>query len=75
MMNDDRVIQYAVGLVHCSVCAPNKLTRAEILALTPEAGTTLNWQFSDEPFFADAKTPNPCPCEKEPGRTHYLLVR
>ncbi len=67
---------YSVGLVHLSVCAPKDMSVAEIEAAvnadTP-TGLSHGWKVDDAPTFAEGK-PNPCLCENDGTRLHYLMV-
>lgn len=66
---------YTFGLVAASVCAPSELPRDEVLAGANAAhptGLSWGWKFSDEPTFAGGQ-PNPCQCDQNPDRLHYLL--
>lgn len=66
---------YANGLCHCSACVPIDMDRdsveAAVNALNP-AGTEYGWRISQDAEFKDGK-PNPCQCEQDSSRTHYLL--
>lgn len=72
-MSDVKV--YSIGLVHISVCAGTGLSKAEV-----EAGATLEhptgldhgWRVSEDGEFSD-ETPNPAPCNTDPGRLHWLM--
>lgn len=69
-------IVYTVGLVHVSACAAKDEPRDEVLATanrTHPTGLEHGWGFSEDATFSGGE-PNPCPCEMDPDRLHYLLV-
>jgi hypothetical protein len=64
---------YAEGVFALSVCtdlSPHEAT-AEVNQMSP-AGTAKGWMISEEPFATGQ--PNPCLCERDPDRKHYLFV-
>lgn len=69
------VYMYAQGLVAASVCAPADMGRDEIKAAVDRdysCGLENGWVFDPAPTFKSGQ-PNPCLCEREPGRLHYLM--
>lgn len=69
------VIIYSKGLCHCSVCAPKDLSVEEVVAevnLIYPTGIFSNWSPSEDKTFATGD-PNPCVCQDDPNRLHYLL--
>lgn len=67
---------YTTGLVHCSICVPKGVSLREAVAYvnrTHSTGIASTWNHSRDKHFASGEL-NPCPCETERGRTHYLLV-
>lgn len=65
---------YSKGLVHCSVCASNTMTKKEVeIAVNKEnpTGIESKWVVSKDKFSDGAKNPNQC--EKRADRKHYLL--
>lgn len=62
----------ASGLCFKSVCVPVDWDHDKILSNVFPAGTTRGWQISKDPKFATGDT-NPCQCEQEDDRIHYLL--
>jgi hypothetical protein len=67
---------YKKGLAHISVCAPNDMTREQIgeeANAQHPTGIESRWEIDSAPTFTGGQ-PNPCPCEKEQGRMHYLMV-
>jgi len=71
----DDVEIYSEGMFRMSICVIDKMPKEEALEYIRRAhpsGTRNNWQFCSDKEFA-AGLPNPCPCEKHEGRTHYLL--
>lgn len=71
----NEVMIYSDGLLYCSVCAPKDMP---IEAVTNEVnrqqptGITSQWQLSKDETFKNGE-PNPCPCEKDNTRLHYLF--
>ena len=77
---------YSMGLVMASVCAPSNMAGDEVAAavneqdadslrgvgLAKHAGHTPQWGVSDDANFRTGQT-NPCPCEDDPSRKHWLL--
>jgi len=80
------VIVYSVGLFYSSVCAPSDMSREDVAAAVNEqdadslrgvdlakyAGHTPQWVVSEDTNFRTGQT-NPCPCEDDPSRKHWLL--
>lgn len=68
------IIIYSQGIVAMSVCVYEGTSKKEIEdhvnAVSP-TGISTAWRISEK-YFADGK-PNPCPCDKESNRRHYLL--
>jgi hypothetical protein len=69
------VVVYSNGIVHCSVCTSiknrKKLTDA-VNAMNP-TGIRSRWQIAEDKAFRTGE-PNPCPCEQDPRRKHYLFT-
>jgi hypothetical protein len=67
---------YSDGIVHCSVCVPQKMERAEVerrVNIEHPAGTRNGWRISRRETFASGQ-PNPCSCEENTEtRLHYLM--
>jgi hypothetical protein len=66
---------YSVGIVHASVCAPKAMPVNEVVAeANRRAPTGLDheWILSREEQFSGGQS-NPCLCDHDPERTHYLL--
>jgi hypothetical protein len=60
---------------YCSACVPEDMPRAEIEAAVNAAhpaGTWVGWKISENVNFREGR-PNPCQCEVEKDRLHYLL--
>lgn len=71
----DRAIPYKVGLCFASVCAPLDMPIEQVEADTNSAhptGLDHGWKLSDSPEFLGGQS-NPCPCEHDPARQHWLL--
>lgn len=68
------VTVYASGLVCCSVCTDLKGIRRITAAvnLVNPTGIRSQWKKSKDKTFAGGQ-PNPCPCDKDPKRKHYLF--
>lgn len=69
------VTVYKMGLVYASVCAKKALTKSEVdeaMNRMEPSGIDSAWQVAGEPFRTGE--PNPCPCNQDPSRLHYLLV-
>lgn len=76
MSDEQGVLVYVSGLVCCSVCAPADMSIEEVervVNLENPTGISSGWSVSDDETFADG-TPMPAPCEKVPGRVHYLMT-
>jgi hypothetical protein len=67
---------YAVGLCSVSACAGESMTREEVAhavnVITP-TGVCSRWRVSDDLLFADGIHPNPCACNTDESRKHWLL--
>jgi hypothetical protein len=66
---------YANGIFSCSVCAPKDMAREEVerkVNLANPAGTQRGWLVSDDKAFASGES-NPCTCDQDEGRQHWLL--
>jgi hypothetical protein len=66
---------YAIGVLCLSCCAPASMSRKEVkrqVNLAHPTGISSEWDFSSDEHFADG-TPNPCACEHDPERMHYLM--
>lgn len=71
----DRVVAYAIGFVHTSVCAVEDATPDEIRGAANSASPTglgHGWEISLENFASGEL--NGCPCNEHEGRRHWLLV-
>lgn len=72
---DRDVVVYTFGLCHCSVCAPKDLPLLHVETATDLAhptGLDHGWKKSPENF--KGGQPNPCQCNSDPSRMHYLMV-
>jgi hypothetical protein len=70
------VVVYAIGLVHASVCAPIEMSKEEIATavnMQEPAGTENGWKIDEHPEFHNGQ-PNPCECNLDPGKLHWLMV-
>lgn len=67
---------YRVGLVSLSCCAPASMPLDDVTDSVNRShftGISSQWGFAaDEKTFATGE-PNPCACERDPDRRHYLF--
>lgn len=66
---------YAIGLCNASVCAPKDAPLKNVEGAANRASPTgldHGWEKADGPF--KTGEPNPCPCNHDPDRLHWLLV-
>jgi hypothetical protein len=69
------VIIYSAGIVACSACAPKTMTPDEVTAdvnVQLPTGLDHGWSISEDKFFKSGH-PNPCQCEDDESRLHYLF--
>jgi hypothetical protein len=68
------VIIYSEGLVCMSVCSSLSAeeTVNRVNEISPPGTNNGKWELSKSENFYQG-TPNPCPCERDPSRKHYLL--
>ena len=69
------VAVYTFGICHCSVCAPKDMQRSEVEWQTDIAhptGLDYGWKIDDGPF--KGGEPNPCECNWDKNRLHYLMT-
>lgn len=74
-MGETTVQPYSVGICYASACAPWDATPEEIeqaVNLKHPTGLAHGWRISDEPTFSGGE-PNPCDCNDNPDRRHWLL--
>lgn len=70
------VTVYTFGLCHCSVCAPKDMPREKVrdaANIKHPTGLDRGWDFDEVPTFSGGQ-PNPCECDSDAGRMHYLLA-
>lgn len=70
------VIVYTFGLCHCSVCAPNDMEPAQVVEranIAHPTGLDHGWSLSPDKTFKGGQ-PNPCECDTDKDRKHYLMV-
>lgn len=70
-----RITVYNIGVCYASVCAPkDMLPQAVADEVNAQHPTDIQtpWRVSEDPHFAGGQ-PNPCVCEADPERLHYLL--
>lgn len=73
-MKEDIMI-YSNGILACSVCVPKKLSKRVIERAVNELNPTMTstrWKISKDKTFRTGES-NPCKCNEEPGRLHYLM--
>lgn len=69
-----KIVYYSVGIIHISVCVPKEMKRVEI---TKDAnakyptGISSKWKIHKGNFHNGNS--NPCQCDQEEDRLHYLL--
>lgn len=71
----DAIHVYSVGLCALSVCAPKGMTKKRLKAAVNAGhptGIRHQWEFSKDKTFRTGQS-NPCPCEDDPERLHYLM--
>jgi hypothetical protein len=71
----DTVFVYAQGLCLCSVCVPANWGTEKIesqVNMASPTGISSRWAVSADPVFKDGR-PNPCQCNDDASRKHYLL--
>ena len=71
----ERAVAYRVGLCMASVCAPKRMPIEEVEAhvnADHPTGISSSWRLDDAESFRNG-SPNPCPCEQDSGRVHWLL--
>lgn len=69
------VFVYASGIVFCSVCAPENMSRSEVERLVNmqnPSGVT-PWKISEERFATGEENPHKCEKYDQEKRLHYLL--
>lgn len=68
------VFLYRVGALSMSVCAPGDEAGAVAVAVNRRHPTGLShgWSVSTDTHFRCGQ-PNPCTCEEDAGRKHWLL--
>lgn len=70
-----RVVPYLVGLCSASVCVASDVDADELeraMNMLHPTGISSPWKVADDETFANG-SPNPCSCEQDASRTHYLL--
>jgi hypothetical protein len=66
---------YNMGIVHCSVCVPNDMSREEVVAAVNNkspTGIKNGWLIHSDKFRTGEE--NPHPCKTDTNRLHYLMV-
>ncbi len=69
------VIIYGQGFIFTSACAPANLTADEVAAAVnakSPTGISSAWLVSENPTFNGGES-NPCPCNTDETRQHWLL--
>lgn len=70
------VTVYTFGLCHCSVCAPKDMPPHEVEAganIAHPTGLDHGWRVAGVSTFKGGE-PNPCECNSDKSRLHYLMV-
>lgn len=65
---------YSLGMVYASVCTTLKSREAIVDTMNEHSPTGIgsDWAVSEDPAFRTGE-PNPCQCEEDPDRMHWLL--
>lgn len=66
---------YTQGPFYCSVCVPEGWDRARVereVNLANPSGTENGWFVAKDPTFKGGQ-PNPCECDDDPKRRHWLM--
>ena len=66
---------YSKGIITCSVCAPKRLSVKTVERVVNELEPTnisSKWKISKDKTFRTGES-NPCVCENDPNRLHYLM--
>lgn len=66
------VVVYNEGFFYASVCSCLSQEETERFMTNQTCGTSKGWTLTDEGF-SDGK-PNPCPCNTDHKRKHYLFA-
>jgi hypothetical protein len=72
---DRRITVYSAGLVAASVCAPKDAPVEDVEAAANAqhpTGIDSVWRKAADATFKGGE-PNPCPCNSDPNRLHWLL--
>lgn len=72
MYTIDDVFIIAEGICYMSVCVPADIDPNKIEGLVTSSGTIRGWKISEDEKFVSGQN-NPCSCEQEEDRLHYLL--
>ena len=70
------VIVYSEGVIACSVCVPKEMTTEEIeriVNIEHPTQVSSDWKISKDTHFACELLTNPCICDDDSERKHYLL--
>lgn len=71
----NKVMVYTEGLVFCSVCAPKDMPIEQVTKEVNRISPTMiksDWRLSTDVTFKDGRS-NPCVCEVDSARQHYLF--
>lgn len=63
------------GLFYLTACAPIEMTGDDVereVRSQAIAGTSRGWRLSDDETFSGGQ-PNPCVCDQDPSRKHWLF--
>lgn len=74
MANEPKFFEaYNIGFVCASICTNMTVEEAtEELNAQHPTGISSQWQPSEDKTFVGGQ-PNPCPCDQDPNRKHYLF--
>jgi hypothetical protein len=71
-MAEGQLITLAEGPCYMSVCAPKEWTKEDVEDHVWPSGTRRGWKVSEDTHFFTGQT-NPCPCDLDDTRTHWLM--
>ena len=66
---------YSKGIVACSACVPKDMSKEDIeqaVNAKLPTGISSQWKISEDEKFREGLT-NPCVCEADSNKLHYLL--
>jgi hypothetical protein len=67
----NRIEIIAEGLCYQTLCVEKDVTKEELSSFQRTSGTIRGWQLCEDPTFASGHS-NPCICDQDRNRMHYL---